>query len=293
MARLWFDKSPLRAAGFVTAAYLLFGGLWIAGGDIYFHFAAAGGDLAMLWENLAKGSLFLVATGGALFFVLLRSYRRIEDAHALQSLRFAQTITTLARMVEYRDIYTHGHQQRVAQVCDALAARMNLPRERRTALVLAAELHDIGKIGVPEHLLNKAGFLTDAERDKIREHAAIGSEILHNIDFPGPVADIVAQHHERMDGTGYPAGLAGEEILPEARILAVADVFEAMSSARPYRNAQGREVALIELRRGAGSKYDPRVVAECEAWSAARDAKPPLYSAAGKQKSSVSSNTAP
>lgn len=288
MARYWFDKTPPCAAGFISLSYIAVGVAWIVGSDLLLH-----DDGTLLLENIAKGLLFVFCTGALLFALLLRSYRRIDEAQALQSLRFAQTITTLARMIEYRDIYTHGHQQRVAQLCDALAARMNLPRARRTALVLAAELHDIGKIGVPEHLLNKAGYLTDAERDKIREHAAIGAELLSNIDFPGPVADIVAQHHERMDGTGYPAGLAGEEILPEARILAVADVFEAMSSARPYRNAQGREVALVELRRGAGAKYDPRVVAECEAWSAARDAHPPLYSAAGKQKSSVSSSTAP
>jgi HD-GYP domain-containing protein (c-di-GMP phosphodiesterase class II) len=188
-------------------------------------------------------------------------------------------------MVEYRDIYTHGHQRRVAQICDALAAELRLPRERRVALVLAAELHDIGKIGVPEHLLNKAGFLTDAELARIREHAAISGDLLSGIDFPGPVADIVRQHHERLDGTGYPDRLAGDEILLEARILAVADVFEAMSSARPYRNAQGAGVALAELKRHAGEKYDARVVEACLRW---HDSRPDsrFHSAADKDISS-------
>ncbi|MFN4283697.1 MAG: HD-GYP domain-containing protein [Alphaproteobacteria bacterium] len=234
--------------------------------------------------SLTKGLAFVVVTGVLLFAVLLRSYMRIEDANALQLLRFSQTITALARMIELRDIYTHGHQKRAAQIADALAARLGLPRERRLVLTLAAELHDIGKIGVPEHLLNKAGFMTDAELARIHEHAAIGAELLRGVDFPGPVADIVAQHHERLDGSGYPHGLAGDEIMLEARILAVADAFEAMSNARPYRNAQGSEVALVELRRGAGVKYDARVVAECDAWNRECQTGGKAYSAAGKEK---------
>jgi len=279
----WIEKTPLRRAAAVSLLYGVAGGLWIIGSDIYVHRLAPPHAPDDLWTSMAKGLVFIGVTGGLLCAALYRSYRRIADAQALQSLRFAQTIAAIARMVELRDIYTHGHQKRVAQICDALAARMELPRERRVALALAAELHDVGKIGVPEHLLNKAGFLTDAELARIQEHAAIGANLLRGVDFPGPVADIVGQHHERMDGRGYPGGLVGEETLLEARILAVADVFEAMSSPRPYRNAQGVGVALAELRRHAGTKYDPRVVAACEAWHGARSDAPPPYSAAGKE----------
>lgn len=282
----WIAQRPAGRAAAISLLYILGGSAWIVGSDLYVH-GYPQDHLAGLWESIAKGLGFVAGTGLVLFFVLRRSYLRIEEEQAVKALRFSQTITTLARMVEYRDIYTHGHQKRVAQLCDALAVRLRLSADRRMALVLAAELHDIGKIGVPEHLLNKAGFLTDAELARIHEHAAIGAELLGGVDFPGPVADIVAQHHERLDGTGYPRGLTGDQMLFEARILAVADVFEAMSSARPYRNAQGTAVALAELRRHAGVKYDARVVAECEAWSRARSENPPPYSAAGKEKLSA------
>jgi len=284
--RRWIIRRPAYRAAVISMFYILAGAGWIVGSDIYVH-GYMQSHFAGLWESIAKGLGFIICTGLVLFVVLYRSYIRIEDEHAVQTLRFSQTITTLARMVEYRDIYTHGHQKRVAQVCDALAARLKLSPGRRMALVLAAELHDIGKIGVPEHLLNKAGFLTDAELARIHEHAAIGAELLRGVDFPGPVADIVAQHHERLDGSGYPHGLTGDQMLFEARILAVADTFEAMSSSRPYRNAQGVGVALVELRRHAGVKYDARVVAECEAWSRDRYENPPPYSAAGKEKFSA------
>lgn len=284
-------QRPTGRAAAISLLYILGGSAWIVGSDLYIHNYSQA-HLDGLWESIAKGLGFVACTGCVLFVVLRRSYLRIEDEQAVKALRFSQMITTLARMVEYRDIYTHGHQRRVAQICDALAVRLKLAPDRRMALVLAAELHDIGKIGVPEHLLNKAGFLTDAELARIREHAAIGAELLGGVDFPGPVADIVAQHHERLDGSGYPHGLTGDQMLFEAHILAVADVFEAMSSARPYRNAQGAAVALAELRRYAGVKYDARVVAECEAWSRERRENPPPYSAAGKEKLSAA-NPAP
>ena len=209
------------------------------GSDIYLG-SNVRDDWLYLWRSSVKGLAFVIFTSLVLFIFLRRSYSRIEDEHVMKTLRFSHMITTMARMVELRDIYTHGHQQRVARICDALAARMKLSPERRLTLVLAAEFHDIGKIGVPEHLLNKVGILTNAELVGIREHAAIGAELLRGVDFSGPVVDIVAQHHERLDGNGYPKGLAGDQILLESRILAVADVFEAMSTARPYRVLMAR-----------------------------------------------------
>jgi putative nucleotidyltransferase with HDIG domain len=291
--KAWIDRAPSHRASAVALLYILTSSLWIVGMDIYVYDLGGQDEAGSLWSGIAKGVAFIAGTGGLLFLALRRSYGRIEDVHAMQTLRFSQTITALARMVELRDIYTHGHQRRVAQICDALAARMQLSPERRMALVLAAELHDIGKIGVPEHLLNKAGFMTDEELARIHEHAEIGGALLRNVDFPGPVADIVGQHHERMDGSGYPNGLFGEEILFEARILAVADVFEAMSSARPYRNAQGAAVALAELRRYSGVKYDARVVAECESWYRERTERPPPYTAVDKGRKSSAARIAP
>ena len=266
--------------------YILAAMAWIIGSDIYLG-SNVRDDWLYLWRSSVKGLAFVIFTSLVLFIFLRRSYSRIEDEHAMKTLRFSHMITTMARMVELRDIYTHGHQQRVARICDALAARMKLSPERRLTLVLAAEFHDIGKIGVPEHLLNKVGILTNAELVGIREHAAIGAELLRGVDFSGPVADIVAQHHERLDGSGYPKGLAGDRILLESRILAVADVFEAMSTARPYRDAYGANIALAELESHAGIKYDVRVVAECEAWQRESSENPPPYSAAGKEKFST------
>lgn len=286
--RFWPGESryadlPLRRAAAVSLLYVAASASWVIGSDLYVYRSEVLIAPAVLLPSLVKGLAFVAVTGAALFAVLLRSYRQIEDAHVVQQLRFSQTITALARMIELRDIYTHGHQKRVAQIAEALAARLGLTGESRMALTLAAELHDIGKIGVPENLLNKAGFMTDAEMARIHEHAAIGADLLRGVDFPGPVADIVGQHHERLDGSGYPDGLAGDEIMLEARILAVADAFEAMSAARPYRNAQGSAVALAELRRLAGIKYDARIVAECEAWNRERQAAGQAYSAAGSE----------
>ena len=131
-------------------------------------------------------------------------------------------------------------------------------------LRLAGLVHDVGKLTVPAEILNKPSLLTPVEFELIKGHSAAGYEILASIDFDYPIADIVVQHHERMDGSGYPAGLGGNDILPEARILAVADVVEAMASHRPYRPALGIEAALAEIRAGAGTRYDSPAVDACE-----------------------------
>ena len=140
---------------------------------------------------------------------------------------------------------------------------MGLEGEELDALRLAGMIHDIGKIAVPAEILSKPGRLSDIEFNFIQAHPATGFDILADVDFRSPVAEMVLQHHERLDGSGYPRGLRGEEILPEARILAVADVVEAMSSHRPYRAALGMEAALAEVREQAGVKFDAEVVAVC------------------------------
>lgn len=174
-----------------------------------------------------------------------------------------QTIDAMATVVEIRDPYTAGHQRRAADLAGAIAKEIGLRGERIRALKLAAMTYEIGKIQIPAEILGKPGRLDETEHNLIKVHAQAGFEILREIDFPWPIARIVQQHHERMDGSGYPLGLKGEEILIEARIIAVADVVEAMLSHRPYRPALGLDAALDEIAGQRGVLYDPDVVDAC------------------------------
>ena len=187
----------------------------------------------------------------------------------LESLTAQQTITdgviaALARTIEVRDPYTAGHQRRVSELGAAMALHMGLGEERAEGVRVAGMLHDVGKITIPAEILSKPGRLTTMEFELIKGHAQAGFEILQTIHFPWLVAAMTLQHHERQDGSGYPAGLRGDEILPEARILAVADVVEAMASHRPYRAALGVAAALEEVHAGAGTRYEAFAVAACE-----------------------------
>lgn len=173
------------------------------------------------------------------------------------------TVVALASMAEKRDPHTAGHHRRVAELVEVMAKRMGLTAKQVTGVSISAALHDIGKIYVPAEFLSKPGVITDLEREIIREHPRVGHDILKEVDFMWPVAEIVYQHHERMDGSGYPRGLRGEEILMEARILAVADVVEAMVSHRPYRGALQKSEALDEIASHSGALYDRDVVRVC------------------------------
>jgi putative nucleotidyltransferase with HDIG domain len=181
---------------------------------------------------------------------------------AYDQLRYVQsgTLHALGAMTEFRDPYTAGHQQRVARVAVSIARQMGLSEARLEGLRAAATVHDIGKIGVPIEILSSPALLSPLQLEIVRQHATSGYEILKTIKFDWPVAEIVRQHHERIDGSGYPQGLRGEQIMLEARILAVADMLEAMVSHRPYRPALGMETALDELRRNRGVLYDSAVV---------------------------------
>ena len=165
--------------------------------------------------------------------------------------------------MESRDPYTAGHQERVAELAVAIAKEMGLPERRIMGLRMAGFLHDLGKIAIPVEILKKPIPLNKLEFDLIKTHPEVAYEVLKEIDFPWPIAEIVYQHHERIDGSGYPRGLKDDEILLEARILAVADVVEAMSSHRPYRPAYTIEEALEEIVRNKGKLYDPEVVDAC------------------------------
>ena len=162
-----------------------------------------------------------------------------------------------------RDPYTAGHQIRVAKLACAIAQEMGLSEDRIEGIRIAGLLHDIGKITLPSDILARSGQITTLETDIIETHAQVGYEIIKTIEFPWPVLDAVLQHQERMDGSGYPSGLSGEKIIIEARILAVADVVEAMSSHRPYRPKLGIDRALAEIAEYKGVRYDPDVVDAC------------------------------
>lgn len=176
---------------------------------------------------------------------------------------FENTVGALASTLEKRDPYTAGHQHRVGDLACAIAQEMGLPEERIEVLRLAAFVHDIGKMGVPADILTKPGKLSEIEMSLIRVHCQVGFDILKNVEFPWPIADMVFQHHERLDGSGYPEGLAGLAILLEARIIGVADVVEAMSADRPYRPALDLSDALEEISKNRGVLYDSEVTDAC------------------------------
>lgn len=170
------------------------------------------------------------------------------------------TIEAMARTMEWRDPYTAGHQKRVASIATAIANKLNWSNEATQALYMAAMVHDIGKVAVPSEILTKPTHLTDLEMKMVQEHPETGFQILKDIPFPWPIAEMVHQHHERLDGSGYPKGLKGSEICQEARVLAVADTIEAIATHRPYRPARGLLAAMDEIRAEAGTKLDTEVV---------------------------------
>ncbi len=187
--------------------------------------------------------------------------RKLADEVIRRSLE--ESICAVARAIEQRDPYTAGHQSRVAHLAAAIACALGLGADRIRGLELAAEIHDLGKIHVPADLLAKPGRLTRLEFEIVKTHAEAGHDILKGVHFVWPIADIVWQHHERLDGSGYPRGLKAGQILLESKILAVADVVEAMTGPRPYRDALGVETGLAEIVRGRGILYDADAVDAC------------------------------
>jgi len=173
------------------------------------------------------------------------------------------TVEALGSIMEMRDSYTSGHQRRVTMLACAIAAELSLDTESVEGLRLAGLLHDIGKINIPAEILAKPSRLNNAEFDLVKGHVRAGFNVLKGVDFPWPVAQMVLQHHERIDGSGYPEGVAGGKILLEARVLAVSDVVEAMASHRPYRPALGIDQALDEIKKNSGVLYDPDVARAC------------------------------
>ncbi|MBS1211896.1 MAG: putative domain HDIG-containing protein [Proteobacteria bacterium] len=190
-----------------------------------------------------------------------------QKALEMASLRLLKTLEhtvgALSRAIEKRDPYTDGHQKRVSQMAIAIAESMGLPKEQITGVRMGALVHDIGNIAIPTEILTMPRKLTTLEFNFIKRHPEAGADILRDIEFPWPISQIVEQHHERLDGSGYPNSLKGDEILLESRIIAVADVIEAMASHRPYRPSLGVEAAISEITEQRDVLYDPDVVDCC------------------------------
>ncbi|MDI6869891.1 MAG: HD-GYP domain-containing protein [Bacillota bacterium] len=220
----------------------------------YFALVPLGILVALIFKNYG---IF----GSLLFFVplLLARYSFLQY---LNTRKAGLTVTqVLAAALEAKDAYTRGHSDRVAKLAEKVARELNLPEENTEIIKYAAEMHDIGKIGISENLLNKPDMLNDAELAEVRKHAVIGAEMLEKIEFLRGVADIIKYHHEWFDGSrGYPRERAGKNIPLGARILMVCDAYDAMTSDRPYRKSLDKEAAIRELREGAGSQFDPSVV---------------------------------
>jgi len=192
-----------------------------------------------------------------------KSVEQLQQSYQKTKRAMDATIETTSKIIEAKDPYTGGHQRRVAQLATAIAKELSLSQEKIKGIRIASLIHDIGKIGIPTELLSKPTVLTDVEFSLIKSHSQLGFDILKSIDFSYPVAQIILQHHERLDGSGYPQGLEGDNIVTEAKILGVADVVEAMSSHRPYRPALGIDITLKEISQNRGILYDPEVVDAC------------------------------
>ncbi|HOW85223.1 MAG TPA: HD domain-containing phosphohydrolase [Candidatus Aminicenantes bacterium] len=249
---------------------------------------ASGSSLTYEHSSQKDGKTFLrtlspvrETAGGAVDKITVISMDITERKRAEERIKavFGSIIRVIAGMVEKRDPYTAGHQKRVSELAWAVAREMGLETERAEMIRTAATIHDLGKIVIPAEILSKPSVLSEYEFELIKTHPAEGYDILKNVDLPEPIARIVLEHHERMDGSGYPDRKKGDQILLESRIVTVADVIEAMASHRPYRPAHGLDRALAEIERGRGTVYDPDVVAACLrlfaekrfAWDAAPD----------------------
>ncbi|MEW7986777.1 MAG: HD domain-containing phosphohydrolase [Candidatus Thiodiazotropha sp.] len=185
-----------------------------------------------------------------------------------------KTVIVVSATLEKRDPYTAGHQRNVSALAVAIAKEMKLPDEQISGIRLGSIIHDIGKINIPAEILNRPGKLSDLEFEIIKTHPLHGCEILKDVEFPWPIAEMILQHHERLDGSGYPNRLKGDEILLEAKIIAVADVVEAMSAHRPYRPSLGIDVALKEVESGSGRLFDEKAVSACITLFREKDFKP-------------------
>jgi PAS domain S-box-containing protein len=217
-----------------------------------------------------QGSLYKLSDGQHATIGMAQDIteKRLAEADAKQysaqlKAAFMGTVEVATTLSELRDPYTAGHERGVGQLASAIGTELGLDAQRVEGLRVAGYLHDIGKISIPAEILVRPGVLNEAEHHLVHGHALAGYEVLKNVSAPWPLAEVALQHHERMDGSGYPQGLKGDAILLESRIISVADVVEAMTSHRPYRAALGIDAAMAEIERGSATEYDPAVVQAC------------------------------
>ena len=192
-----------------------------------------------------------------------RQHTTLIETNAVLKKRLEQSINAISKIGELRDVYTAGHQRRVQELACQISQCLGMKQEDIVNLSYGALIHDIGKIYIASDILNKPGKITNLEYQILQTHAEYSYNIVREMDLPQSILTMVLQHHERLDGSGYPNKIKGEEIILESRILAVADVVEAMTSHRPYRPALGIDAALAEIESGKGTKYDERVVDVC------------------------------
>jgi putative nucleotidyltransferase with HDIG domain len=215
------------------------------------------------YSNEERNLLKTVAADVAVNIENANLYENMKQKHSELQQAINGIVHAVTLVVETRDPYTAGHQRRVAELARAIARKMRLSEWQTMGIYIAGLLHDVGKVAVPTEILSKPGKISQYEFSIIKNHSQIGYDILQRIEFPWAVTDAILQHHERLDGSGYPAGLSGDEIIIEARILGVADVVEAMSSHRPYRPALGLQSALQEISQASGTLFDTEVVNAC------------------------------
>ena len=228
----------------------------------------SGEERIISWYNTVlkdeKGKFQGILSSGEDVTVKSKLERELQQNYQNLQKIMEDTVYTMAKVVEKKDPYSAGHQKKVSQLATAIAKEMKLPKDKIEGLRVASLVHDIGKIGMPIEILSKPSGLTELGNDLMKEHPLTGHDILKEIDFPWPVAEIVLQHHEKINGSGYPNGLKGDAILIEAKILCVADVIEAMSSYRAYRPSHSIKEALKELTKNKGTLYDSMVVDACK-----------------------------
>lgn len=256
------------AAYYVTNLVLLSLALWATGGPAPVRTLPElfAGDW---WGTIVSSGFAVVAyvvyveagaPGLVLLLVPLVSARRSLAGVEAQRQSLDRAVRALVHLVEVKDEYTRGHAERVADMADRVAARMGLSPTQRYWIRIGAVLHDVGKIGVPLEILNKPGAFTDEEYWHMRRHPDVGADLLENVDALAPAVPLVRQHHERLDGCGYPRGLKGDQVPLETRIVSAVDTWDAMTTTRPYRAGLPAEVAAAEMRAHAGTQFDPAVV---------------------------------
>lgn len=223
---------------------------------------AVEGSMDGLPKELSEARKRIAGLEGSLAESTAVQARLRHDAERLER-SLTGILNAVARMLEVRDPFAVGHSQRVATLACGIAREMGLPETRINGLHIAATVHDLGKIYVPFEILQKPVQLAEVEFRIVKTHPQVGYDILKQVEFDAPVAQIMLQHHERMDGSGYPSGLQGDDIMLEARILGVADVVEAITSPRPHRAASGIDAAIEEIQRNRGRLYDEQVVDAC------------------------------